>query len=261
MAPATFRIRGEVKNADRVLIDLGDRIEVATEPGPFERLVVFDKPGELPDPTHRPHRQASGQAIGDGDGDGGADGFALGGPEGHGLGTRVERRQVPETAIFPAPAKGAKNPEQTVKALAGYTIKEAKLGKVTGAAMKNPKVEVAADGKSAKVSGEWAGDPAKGGTETIVQVVFTEERQVRHPDDRLRVGDVPDGRRERRSRCRFRPAPAPGAQRKMQLEFRQAVPGERTQAVGTGRGPEAPVDREARPTDGQREAGRGTRSR
>lgn len=230
VAPATFRIRGEVKNADRVLVDLGDRIEVATEPGPFERLVVFDKPGNFPiQLIGHTGKQAVKQT---------AMVTVTAAPTGSlsvslkvtDVGTKLERRQVPETAIFPAPAKGAKNPEQTLKALAGYTIKEAKIGKVTGAAMKNPKIEVAADGKTAKVSGEWAGDPAKGGTETIVQVVFTEERPVSvtpmtdSASATFTTGTVT---------LPLPPAPAPGVQRKMQLEFRQAVPGGATQVVGT----------------------------
>lgn len=45
-APATFRIRGEVRNADRVIWDLGsEQLEVTDSTGPFEKLVVFEKPG------------------------------------------------------------------------------------------------------------------------------------------------------------------------------------------------------------------------
>ena len=231
VAPATFRIRGEVKNADRVLIDLGDRIEVATEPGPFERLVVFDKPGNFPIQLigHTGKQAVKQMAMV----------TVTAAPAGSlsvflkvtDMGTRTERRQVPETAIFPAPAKGAKNPEQTLKALPGYAIKEAKMGKVTGTAMKNPKVEVAADGKSAKVSGEWAGDPAKGGTETIVQVIFSEERQVN-------VTPMTDSASAMFTATGMvtlplPPAPVPGVQRKMHLEFRQATAGGIPQVIGT----------------------------
>ncbi len=230
VAPATFRIRGEVKNADRVLVDLGDRIEVATEPGPFERLVVFDKPGQFPiQLIGHTGKQAVKQS---------ATVTVTAAPTGSlsvflrvtDIGTKVERRQVPETAIFSAPSKGAANPEKTLTALRGYTIKEAKLGKVTGAAVKNAKVQVAADGKTAKVSGEWAGDPAKGGTETIVQVTFVQERQVN-------VAPMTDSMSATFTTgtvtLPLPPAPAPGVQRKMSLEFRQATAGGATQVVGT----------------------------
>jgi len=231
VAPATFRIRGEVKNADHVFVDLGDRIEVATEPGPFDRYVVFDKPGNFPiQLIGNRGKQVVKQT---------ATVTVTAAPTGSlsvflkvtDLGTKLERRQVPETAIFAAPAKGVKNPEQSLKALPGYTIKEAKLGKVTGVAMKNSKVEVAADGKTAKVSGDWAGDPAKGGTETIVQVTLTQERQVNVTP----MTDSASGTFTATGTVTLPlpPAPAPGVQRKMQLEFRQATAGGVPQVIGT----------------------------
>jgi PKD repeat protein len=48
VAPATFRVRGTVENVERAFLDLGDTVEVRTEGGSFEQLVVIDRPGEFP---------------------------------------------------------------------------------------------------------------------------------------------------------------------------------------------------------------------
>src|SRR5262245_52658109 len=48
MAPATFRVTGDVVNADHCVWDYGDgRLEVAAA-GKIDRMVTFDKPGAFP---------------------------------------------------------------------------------------------------------------------------------------------------------------------------------------------------------------------
>lgn len=49
VAPATFRITGQVANAEKVIWDFGDgKTDVTTESGEFHKLVVFEKPGAFP---------------------------------------------------------------------------------------------------------------------------------------------------------------------------------------------------------------------
>ena len=48
MAPATFRVTGDVVNAEHCVWDFGDgRLEVA-DGGKIDRMVTFDKPGQFP---------------------------------------------------------------------------------------------------------------------------------------------------------------------------------------------------------------------
>jgi hypothetical protein len=175
VAPATFRIKGEVKNAEKALLDLGDRVEVMTETGPFERLVVVEKPGASPiQLTGLSGKQAVKQSVT----------VNVAAPTSGTLsvvlrvvdsGTRTERKDRPQTVAVPAPAKGAKTLERPIRPRPGCTIVEAKVGKVSSQAVKNLRVEVAADRKSAKLLGEWA---ASNGAEVLVPVTLTEERAV-----------------------------------------------------------------------------------
>lgn len=175
VAPATFRITGEVRNAEKALLDLGDKVEVMTETGPFERLVVVEKPGASPiQLTGLSGKQAVKQSVT----------VNVAAPASGTLsvvlrvvdsGTRIERKDRPQTVAVPAPAKGAKALERPIRPRPGCTIVEAKVGKVSSQAVKNLRVEVAADRKSAKLLGEWA---APNSAEVLVPVTLTEERAV-----------------------------------------------------------------------------------
>jgi PKD repeat protein len=182
MAPATFRIRGEVKNAEKVIWDLGDKLEVSTAAGAFDRLVVFDKPGKYPIQLIG---HAGTTAIKQ------AATVTVSAPAAGSLstvlrvqdsGTRVERIAVTEIASFPVPAKGTKAFEKSLPARPGCTIAEAKLGELKpGTVVKGVKVEVAADRRSMKVSGEWVltgpdATKAVGGSDVMVPVAVVEEK-------------------------------------------------------------------------------------
>jgi len=184
-SPATFRVRGEVKNADRVIWDLGgEKLEVTDSPGTFEKLVVFERPGNFPiQLTGLMDRTAVKQAAM----------VTVTPPRAGSLavlirttdsGTRIERKTVPETIALPLPAKGAKEMafERTVNARPGHTVIEAKLAKPAVGAVKNVKIEVAADRKSAKLSGEFtaAGESAtkaSGGSDAMISLLMIEETQ------------------------------------------------------------------------------------
>ena len=86
--------------------------------------------------------------------------------------------------------------------------------------MKNLKVEVAADGKSARLVGEWAGDPAKGGGRHGAQVSLVQEKMVavQMPAESRAASFPMTGGRSAVS-LKVMPARIAGAQRRMQLEF------------------------------------------
>ncbi len=237
VAPATFRIKGEVKNAERLIWDLGgEKLEVSTENGPFERLVVFDKPGDFPiQLTGLTGTTAAKQATS----------VHVNPPTSATVsvflsvadaGTRTDRQPVAETVPLAVPDKGAKQFSKKLDARSGCTIAEAKLGHVATQAVKNLKVEVAADRRSVTLSGEWAalgdaGRKAAGGANVLVPLVLTEERTVpvAMPAANMAGSFAALGQPV----VLPMPKPAPGLQRKMRLEFRQTTPDGRSQTLMT----------------------------
>ena len=181
-APATFRVRGEVANADKVLWDSGgDQMEVADAAGGFERLVVFEKPGTYPiqligfNGKNAVKRAAT---------------VTVSAPRSGtlsvviratGTGTRVDRRTFSNTVAIPVPAKAEKTFDRSIAARPGYVILDAKLGAVASTAARNLKLTPAADKKSVTLSGEWTGSgtaatKSAGGSDLMVPVVLTQER-------------------------------------------------------------------------------------
>lgn len=225
IAPATFRVRGEVQNAEKAILDIGDdRPVMITENGPFDRLVVLEKPGQFPVRL----TGMSGTALVQK-----SELVTVAQPTAGSLsvvlrvtdtGTRVDRKESTTTIPVPVPAKGAKAFEKVVRADAGYTVAEAKLGKVASPAVKNVKAEVAADRQSVKLTGEWAGDAkTAGGTDVLVPLTLVEEKTVKVTlPDQPRSATVSPG-----TPIDLALPPLPqgltGHQRKMKLEFRQAV--------------------------------------
>ena len=181
-APATFRVKGDVANADKVLWDTGgDHLEVTDSPGAFEKLVVFEKPGTYPiqvigyNGKNAVKRSAT---------------VTVSAPMSGtlsvvirtgGTGTKVDRKAFTETVAIPLPAKDAKAFERVIAARPGYVLLDAKLGAVASTAAKNVKATVAADKKSVTVSGEWTGSgnaatKSAGGSDLMVPVILTQER-------------------------------------------------------------------------------------
>jgi hypothetical protein len=225
IAPATFRVRGEVQNAERAILDIGDdRPMMITEKGPFDRIVVLEKPGNFPVKLTGMSGITLVQKT---------ETVTVSQPTAGSLsvvlrvtdtGTRVERKEATTTIPVPVPTKGAKVFEKVVRADAGYTVAEAKLGKVSSPAVKNVKAEVADDRRSVKLTGEWAGDAkTAGGSDVLVPLTLIEEKTVRvNPIVQPRSASVAPG-----SPVDLALPPPPkgltGHQRKMTLEFRQAV--------------------------------------
>lgn len=247
VAPAAFRVRGEVKNADRVVLTLGEKMEVTTDSGPFERLVVFEKPGEFPI-----------QLIGLNSNKQGDEKFQMVKVEAAREGTlsvvlrvtdtipKVDRKDVPVSVALPLPAKGAKPMmERMIPAEPGYTLTEVRLGKVTSPAMKNLKAEMTSDKKAVKMTGEWAavGDgatKAAGGSDVVVPLTLVQERTVSRqgPTDAVATEMVMErtagGLRGSASlRSKAQPLGAAGVQRKTAIEIRQAAANGQSLVVAT----------------------------
>jgi PKD repeat protein len=181
VAPATFRVTAEVKNADNCVWDFGDgRLEVA-EGGKIDRLVAFEKPGQFPVQLvahngKQAAKQAAAVKV-----DAPKDGTLMVVLKVTDTGTRVERATRSESVTVAAPKEKAAPFSKAVAARPGYTITDAAATTASVPGVKNLKVEVAADKKAAAVSGEWAGDPkavnkAVGGSDVIIPLRLTEER-------------------------------------------------------------------------------------
>lgn len=181
-APATFRVKGEVANADKVLYDTGsEQLEVSDAAGSFDKLVVFEKPGTYPIQVIGFNGKAAVKR---------AAMVTVSAPRSGtlsvivrtgGTGTKVDRRTATEMVAVPVPAKDGKAFERTITARPGYAIVDAKLGAVASTAAKNLKVAVAADKKRVTVTGEWTGSgnaatKSAGGSDLMVPVVLTQER-------------------------------------------------------------------------------------
>ena len=248
-APATFRVRGEVKNAERVIWDLGgDKLEVTDSPGSFEKLIVIERAGTFPIQMigltgKTPVRKTAMVKV-----EAPANGALSVVLRVTDAGTQVERREFPETVNLPIPAKDAKLIERVLAAKPGFVLAEAKLGAVKSNAVKNLKVEVSADKKSAKLTGEWAsvGDAAQkatGGSDVMVPVMLIEEKSAAAtlPTETFAAVFTGEGgfvmaNADNPTRSASLPLPsAPagfvGGQRKMQLEISEMV-GVRTAKIG-----------------------------
>lgn len=172
VAPATFRVTGETQNVERAFLDLGDKVEVRTENGPFDQLVVIDKPGKFPIQLigHSGKHAVKQSATVDVQEDKAGAISAV---------VRVSdsgSRTQPDTweQMVPVPAvKGSKGFEKVVAARPGFTLTAAKPG-TTPKGVKGLTAAIAPDKKSARLTGEWVGNTA----EAMVPLTLSGERTV-----------------------------------------------------------------------------------
>lgn len=229
VAPATFRLTADVTDAQHCVWDFGDgRLEVAGG-GKIDRLVTFDKPGAFPIQLVAHNATAAakqGQAV---KVTAPAEGTLVAVLRVADTGTRVERLAHSETLAIPAP-KDARRPSFTrsIPARPGSVLVSA-TSAATVPGVRNLRIEVAPDRKSATVSGEWAG---KGGADVLVPVQLTEERTSTTQNPPETVTGVFATTGSRATLALPLPPPASGmanVRRKMSLEIRQSGP------TGTGR--------------------------
>jgi PKD repeat protein len=270
-SPATFRVRGEVRNAERVIWDLGgEKLEVTDAQGSFEKLVVFERPGNFPiQLTGLQDRTAVKQAAM----------VTVTQPRAGSMavlmrtidtGSRIERKDIPETIALPLPPKGTKSMafERTVPARPGFTMVAAKLGKAATGAVKNVKVELAPDRKAAKLTGEFTATgesttKAAGGTDAMVSLVLTEEKSTLEtlPGNSVAVPFSSEGgfvmgdwaNAPMSALVQLPPAP-PGVvnvQRKIEFQVREVGGDGRTSIIGTVPDLKLPLRNSIRTLNGQ----------
>ncbi len=183
VAPAGFRITGDVQNADRLIFDIGgdNPLIVETQSGPFEKFVVFDKPGSQ---TIRLTGLTGKNAV-----KREANVEVKAAPIGSvsvvvkvtDSGTQVEKRSTSPTVAIPLPKKGETRFERPVTADPGFTIADIKVGKLNPAVVKNVKLELLPDRTSGKLVGDWAatGDAltkAAGNADVMVPLTLSQQR-------------------------------------------------------------------------------------
>ena len=229
VAPATFRLTADVSNAGSCVWDFGDgRVEV-TDGGKIDRLVTFEKPGTFAvSLVAHNGKQGAKQSAAPVKVDAPRDGTTMAVLRVTDTGSKTDRLVTTESVAIPVPSdKAATTFSKTVNARAGFTIAEAAPAD-TPASVKNLKVQVAADKRSATVSGEWAGDlkatnKAAGGSDAIVRVKLTQERVSAQPAAVTMVtGTLAVSGQALRADLPLPPAPAgfAGAKREYQLELR-----------------------------------------
>ena len=183
VAPAGFRISGNVANADHVIFDLGGGkpLVVETPQGPFEKFVVYDQPGGQ---TIRLTGVSGKTAVK-------CEASVDVRPPQVGTvsvvvkvtdsGSAVEKRTATPTVTVPLPKKGETRFERAVAADPGFVITAAAVGKLNTAVVKNVKLELNEDRKAGKLVGDWAaaGDAlakAAGKSDVMIPLTLTEER-------------------------------------------------------------------------------------
>ena len=185
VVPAGFRITGDAPNADRLIFDFGNDkpLVVETQSGPFEKFVVFDKPGSqtirLTGVTGKTavKREASVEVK-----------PAVAGSVSVVLkvtdsGTSVQKSVTPTTVAIPLPKKGEPRFERAVTATPGWTIVSAEVGKLNAGVVKNVKLQLEADRKSGKLVGDWAASgealaKAAGNADVMVPLTLNQEKTV-----------------------------------------------------------------------------------
>ncbi len=184
-APATFRVKGELKGAQKLLIDPGTDAHqpeyITAAAGAFERLVVYEQPGLYPfqvfalngDKISKQWKPVEVKAP-----PAGALSVVLRVTD---TGTQVDKTTKPMTVPIRVPEKPTGPFDRVLLPDAGWTFAEVKLGSVTNKAVKGVKAELSADKKSVKISGEWTGtveavNRAAGGSDVMIPLTVTQEK-------------------------------------------------------------------------------------
>ncbi|HEY2785281.1 MAG TPA: PKD domain-containing protein [Fimbriiglobus sp.] len=186
VAPATFKVVGQVQNADKSMINTTAGTLKETPAGVVEELVVFDKPGtyaiDLIATSSKagPVKQTAYVTVGR---------AALGTLSATvrvvDTGMKVEKQPYVETCTFPVPTKqnSQKTFEKRLHAPSGCVFKEVAVAAVTGKATGNVRVELEKEGKAARVLGDWIVGPdaaaqAAGGGEVFITLKGSAEKHV-----------------------------------------------------------------------------------
>lgn len=202
VAPATFKVTGQIQNADKAFIDIvspgvvpaggmapPNRIALSPASGIIETLIVVDKPGQhaiqlFGTKGNEVVKQAAYVNVA-----APTDGSVVGYLRIIDTGVKTETRKYPVQVAIPLPGKGAgRSFEKVMASLPGYAIQDVKVASMPSKAAVNVKTVIAADAMSFKVTGDWAGSPDQagklaGGTDVMILLEVTGVRQTTVPPD------------------------------------------------------------------------------
>jgi PKD domain len=244
-APATFKITGELENADEVIWRLGGKTEHLTaQAGPIEKYVQLDQPGQQhivltafskarKEPqvmVQTVEIQAQKQAVYT------ATLTVTDSTE------KVEKIRRAETlALRVRDGNGAATTgfQRSVAAPPNCTIQTVELDKSAKAVIRREslKVEIAQDRKTAVVSGTWSatGDALfreAGGSDVPLPLIVTEERVTRLSPRTSQMSGVLDAKQQ--IVIRTPPNPMPGVKRTSTVDFGLLMPDGKRTSVASG---------------------------
>jgi PKD repeat protein len=239
VAPATFRVTADVTNADGCVWDFGDGRVEAGDGGKIDRMVTFDKPGTFAVQFYAHGGKLAVKQTATVKVDAAQTGTLMAVLKVTDTGSRLHQSSRTEAVAVAAPV--GKNPSpsfsKVVQARPGCTITDAAPISPAVAGVRNLRVTVAADRRSATLSGDWADGKPKGasGADVIVPLKLTEERTVALPPAVTVVTGTMSWAAGS-GRCELPlPPPVPGLSREYQIEIRQTAAS--GQAVAVARGP------------------------
>jgi hypothetical protein len=235
--PATFRVTGEIQNADELVWRVGDNKteHLTAQPGPFEKFITVRNPGDHPivltamskskvapqvmvtNVTALPRKEPTYEAM-----------LTV-----RDSAVRMDKPTLQQT--FPAPirdAKGAatKGFTREIKASPNSKIVSVELDKTAKPSVRRDRfrVEIAKDRSGAIVTGEWgtSGDALAretGGTDMLVPLTIVEERYtalsptISQPSGvmNMQTGTI---------QIKLPPQPTAGVQREIILDFGELYP-------------------------------------
>jgi hypothetical protein len=183
VAPATFRITGEVRDAETCVWDFGDgRTEATEEHGKIDRLVTFEKAGDYTVQLFA-HNGKHAVKL--------ACPVRIANPSYESLsltlrvtdsGTRSERTARSESLVVPVPKDAKGTFTRTITPRPGYVFAGAGVPSASVPGLKNVGFAVP-DGRTAVLTAEWdvatkGPNKATGGSDVIIPLAITEQRLV-----------------------------------------------------------------------------------
>ncbi len=244
-APATFKITGQLENADEVIWRLGNKTEHLTaQTGPIEKFVQLDQPG----PQHivltafsksrkepqvmvqtvdiQPQKQAVYTAT-------------LSVTDSAIKVEKVQRRETIPLRVRDSTGATTKGFQRVVAAPPNSTIQSMELDKSAKAIIRRDtlKIEIASDRKTATVTGNWTvtGDAVlreAGGSDVPLPLIVNEERTTRLSPRTSQMSGVLDAKQQ--IVIPMPPSPLPSVTRTMTVDFGLLMPDGKRTRVATG---------------------------
>lgn len=244
-APATFKITGELENADEVIWSLGNKTEHLTaQTGPIEKYVQLDQPGQqhIVFTAFSKARKEPKVMVQTVDITAQKQAVYMATLTVTDSAERVDRPKL--TEIFPMPVRDKANAatagfSRTIQASPNSTILEIAMDKSAKPVINRNtlKVEIAKDRKSATVAGTWtlSGNAliqAAGGSDVPLPLIVTEERVTRLSPKTSQMSGVLDAKQQ--IVIRTPPSPLPNVKRTTTVDFGLLMPDGKRTSVASG---------------------------